>query len=155
MAERERVRERARKRVLLDFLVFNQVSRAACATAERLSASPLKLYWPIPRFLLLFYLRKITVCWSLQYISMGCGWSLAKGQLFNSLCLSFLISFFFLCRELDHNDISGTIEDTNGAFTGLENLNKLWVSHVLLYHFSFFNFGPGATKTSDIPKILL
>lgn len=38
---------------------------------------------------------------------------------------SFLISFFILCRELDHNDISGTIEDTNGAFGGLENLNKL------------------------------
>lgn len=33
-----------------------------------------------------------------------------------------------LPRELDHNDISGTIEDTNGAFTGLENLSKLWVS---------------------------
>lgn len=30
-----------------------------------------------------------------------------------------------LPRELDHNDISGTIEDTNGAFTGLENLSKL------------------------------
>uniref|UniRef100_A0A8C9W9E8 Leucine rich repeats and immunoglobulin like domains 1 n=1 Tax=Scleropages formosus TaxID=113540 RepID=A0A8C9W9E8_SCLFO len=28
-------------------------------------------------------------------------------------------------RELDHNDISGTIEDTNGAFAGLESLNKL------------------------------
>ncbi len=63
---------------------------------------------------------------------------------------------------MDHNDISGIIEDTNGAFTGLENLNKLWVSHVLFYlnhHFSFtFILDiliPGATKTSDIPKILL
>ncbi len=46
--QRARVGERARKSVLLDFLVFNQVSRAACATAERLSAPPLKLYWPIP-----------------------------------------------------------------------------------------------------------
>lgn len=36
-----------------------------------------------------------------------------------------------LPRELDHNDISGTIEDTNGAFTGLENLSKLWVSLAL------------------------
>ncbi|KAK7916746.1 hypothetical protein WMY93_012507 [Mugilogobius chulae] len=27
--------------------------------------------------------------------------------------------------ELDHNDISGTIEDTNGAFSGLDSLNKL------------------------------
>ena len=30
-----------------------------------------------------------------------------------------------LHRELDHNDISGTIEDTNGAFAGLDNLRKL------------------------------
>ncbi len=63
---------------------------------------------------------------------------------------------------MDHNDISGIIEDTNGAFTGLENLNKLWVSHVLFYlnyHFSFTFIldilTPSATKTSDIPKILL
>ncbi|CAL9705027.1 unnamed protein product [Knipowitschia caucasica] len=27
--------------------------------------------------------------------------------------------------ELDHNDIAGTIEDTNGAFSGLDSLNKL------------------------------
>lgn len=33
--------------------------------------------------------------------------------------------FSFLHRELDHNDISGTIEDTNGAFSGLDSLNKL------------------------------
>lgn len=36
--QREREGEKARKRVLLDVLVFNQVSRAACATAEHLSA---------------------------------------------------------------------------------------------------------------------
>lgn len=39
----------------------------------------------------------------------------------------FLIPLFSLAlhRELDHNDISGTIEDTNGAFSGLDSLNKL------------------------------
>lgn len=38
-----------------------------------------------------------------------------------------LIPLFSLIlhRELDHNDISGTIEDTNGAFSGLDSLNKL------------------------------
>lgn len=30
-----------------------------------------------------------------------------------------------LHRELDLNDISGTIEDTNGAFSGLDSLTKL------------------------------
>lgn len=39
----------------------------------------------------------------------------------------FLIPLFSLLlhRELDHNDISGTIEDTNGAFSGLDKLRKL------------------------------
>lgn len=39
----------------------------------------------------------------------------------------FLIPLFSLIlrRELDHNDISGTIEDTNGAFSGLDSLTKL------------------------------
>lgn len=38
-----------------------------------------------------------------------------------------LIPLFSLIlhRELDHNDISGTIEDTNGAFSGLDSLTKL------------------------------
>lgn len=36
--QREREGEKARKRVLLDVLVFNQVSRVACAIAEHLSA---------------------------------------------------------------------------------------------------------------------
>lgn len=36
-------------------------------------------------------------------------------------------SSLFLHRELDRNDISGTIEDTNGAFSGLDKLKKLWV----------------------------
>lgn len=43
--------------------------------------------------------------------------------------LSFHLSYpplsLILHRELDHNDISGTIEDTNGAFSGLDSLNKL------------------------------
>lgn len=30
-----------------------------------------------------------------------------------------------LPRDLDHNEISGTIEDTSGAFTGLDSLSKL------------------------------
>lgn len=38
-----------------------------------------------------------------------------------------LIPLFSLTlhRELDHNDISGTIEDTMGAFSGLDSLTKL------------------------------
>lgn len=36
-----------------------------------------------------------------------------------------LLFSFILHRELDHNDISGTIEDTNGVFSGLDSLNKL------------------------------
>lgn len=32
---------------------------------------------------------------------------------------------FCLLRDLDHNEISGTIEDTSGAFMGLDNLSKL------------------------------
>lgn len=35
------------------------------------------------------------------------------------------LAFCFLLRDLDHNEISGTIEDTSGAFTGLDNLSKL------------------------------
>lgn len=34
-------------------------------------------------------------------------------------------SVHLLPRELDHNEISGTIEDTSGAFTGLDSLSKL------------------------------
>lgn len=51
----------------------------------------------------------------------------------------FLIPLFSLIlhRELDHNDISGTIEDTNGAFSGLDSLNKLWVSPLTLHFNSF------------------
>lgn len=30
-----------------------------------------------------------------------------------------------LPRDLDHNEISGTIEDTSGAFGGLDSLSKL------------------------------
>lgn len=30
-----------------------------------------------------------------------------------------------LLRDLDHNEISGTIEDTSGVFVGLDNLSKL------------------------------
>lgn len=39
----------------------------------------------------------------------------------------FLTPLFSLTlhRELDHNDIAGTIEDTNGAFSGLDSLTKL------------------------------
>ncbi|XP_028335569.1 leucine-rich repeats and immunoglobulin-like domains protein 1 isoform X1 [Physeter macrocephalus] len=33
-----------------------------------------------------------------------------------------------VARDLDHNEISGTIEDTSGAFTGLESLSKLTLS---------------------------
>lgn len=46
----------------------------------------------------------------------------------------FILTLFSLIlhRELDHNDISGTIEDTNGAFSGLDSLNKLWVSPLTL-----------------------
>lgn len=32
---------------------------------------------------------------------------------------------YLLPRDLDHNEISGTIEDTSGAFTGLDSLSKL------------------------------
>lgn len=35
------------------------------------------------------------------------------------------LAFCLLLRDLDHNEISGTIEDTSGAFTGLDNLSKL------------------------------
>lgn len=35
------------------------------------------------------------------------------------------VSLAPLHRELDHNDISGTIEDTSGAFAGLDSLRKL------------------------------
>ena len=35
------------------------------------------------------------------------------------------LSVCLLPRDLDHNEISGTIEDTSGAFTGLDSLSKL------------------------------
>lgn len=48
-------------------------------------------------------------------------------SLLSSFPLAFLPPLFSLIlhRELDHNDISGTIEDTNGAFSGLDSLTKL------------------------------
>lgn len=78
-------------------------------------------------------------------LSFFCWVSRGNGKLAlchsQSFCLFWMMTLGFrhwlwafscpLPRELDHNDISGTIEDTNGAFTGLENLSKLWVSLVL------------------------
>lgn len=46
-------------------------------------------------------------------------------RLLYSISLHTLFLSLSVYRELDHNDISGTIEDTSGAFTGLKKLRKL------------------------------